>query len=136
MTDDGETNGPRIELATWALAATALAVRAACPDDSIVKVTSVLRLPNPVRPWTKMNPEDRTILVLAGLLAFFLIDFWPTSAMRGTSRINALPFPRAEQRPFVLTIEDGDQPPLFEGVHSVVEAHGGGEGREVNREDS
>ena len=31
---------------------------AAGPEDSIVRVTSVLRLPNPVRPWTKQNPME------------------------------------------------------------------------------
>jgi S1-C subfamily serine protease len=31
---------------------------AAGPEDSIVKLTSVLRLPNPVRPWTKQNPME------------------------------------------------------------------------------
>src|SRR5262249_14388022 len=34
------------------------AIRAAGPDDSIVRVTSVMRLPNPVRPWTKQNPME------------------------------------------------------------------------------
>ncbi len=28
------------------------------PEDSIVRVTSVLRLPNPMRPWTKQNPAE------------------------------------------------------------------------------
>lgn len=34
------------------------AARAAGPEDSIVRVTSVLRLPNPVRPWTRQNPIE------------------------------------------------------------------------------
>src|SRR4051812_30950287 len=45
-------------LATLATAGTASAIRAAGPEDSIVKLTSVLRLPNPVRPWTKQNPVE------------------------------------------------------------------------------
>jgi S1-C subfamily serine protease len=32
--------------------------RAAGPDDSIVRVTSVVRLPNPVRPWARQNPIE------------------------------------------------------------------------------
>jgi hypothetical protein len=136
ITDDGETNGPAIELATWALAGTAQPVGAAGPDDSIVKVTSALRLPNPVRRWTKMNPEDRAILVLVSLFALFLIAVWPTSATSGTSRINALLFRGVKQQACVLTIEDSDQPPLVEEAHGVVEAHGGGEGREGSGDDS
>jgi S1-C subfamily serine protease len=31
---------------------------AAGPEDSVVKITSVLRVPNPVRPWTKQNPME------------------------------------------------------------------------------
>ncbi len=45
-------------LATLVLAVGARAARAAGPEDSIVKVTSVVRLPNPVRPWTKQNPVE------------------------------------------------------------------------------
>jgi hypothetical protein len=47
-----------LSLVIWALAGGAPAARAAGPEDSIVKVTSVLRLPNPVRPWTKLNPRE------------------------------------------------------------------------------
>src|SRR5262249_30209992 len=41
-----------------AIAATNPAARAGGPEDSIVKLTSVLRVPNPVRPWTKQNPME------------------------------------------------------------------------------
>jgi len=32
--------------------------RAAGTEDSIVRVTSVMRLPNPVRPWARQNPVE------------------------------------------------------------------------------
>ena len=35
-----------------------LVARRPVPEDSIVRVTSLLRLPNPVRPWTKQNPAE------------------------------------------------------------------------------
>src|SRR5262249_50277982 len=41
-----------------AIAATNPAARAGGPEDSIVKLTSVLRVPNPVRPWAKQNPVE------------------------------------------------------------------------------
>jgi S1-C subfamily serine protease len=47
-----------LSLAIMALSWAATASRAAGPEDSIVRVTSVLRLPNPVRPWTKQNPVE------------------------------------------------------------------------------
>src|SRR5262249_1672961 len=50
--------GLRISLALFAIAGAASAIRAAGAEASIVKVTSVLRLPNPVRPWTKQNPME------------------------------------------------------------------------------
>jgi S1-C subfamily serine protease len=50
--------GFSLSLAILALAGDAPAARAASPEDSIVRVTSVLRLPNPVRPWTKQNPME------------------------------------------------------------------------------
>lgn len=56
------------------------AARAAGPDDSIVRVTSVLRPPNPVRPWTKQNPievggtgvviDGKRILTVAHLVTY------------------------------------------------------------------
>jgi len=45
-------------LAMLATAGTESAIRAAGPEDSVVKVTSILQLPNPVRPWTKQNPME------------------------------------------------------------------------------
>jgi S1-C subfamily serine protease len=45
-------------LAMLALAGASPAGRAGGPDDSIVRVTSVIRYPNPVRPWTKQNPTE------------------------------------------------------------------------------
>jgi S1-C subfamily serine protease len=46
--------------ATCALAASVLSLdaRAAGSGDSVVKVFSQMRLPNPVRPWTKQNPIE------------------------------------------------------------------------------
>jgi hypothetical protein len=32
--------------------------RGQSPEDSVVRVFASLRLPNPVRPWTKQNPID------------------------------------------------------------------------------
>jgi S1-C subfamily serine protease len=53
---------------------------AAGPEDSIVKLTSVLRVPNPVRPWTRQNPmevggtgvviDGKRILTVAHLVTF------------------------------------------------------------------
>jgi S1-C subfamily serine protease len=53
---------------------------AAGPEDSIVKLTSILRLPNPVRPWTKQNPmevggtgvviDGKRILTMAHLVTY------------------------------------------------------------------
>src|SRR5580693_3662161 len=45
-------------LAMLALIGASPAGRAGGPDDSIVRVTSVIRYPNPVRPWTKQNPTE------------------------------------------------------------------------------
>jgi S1-C subfamily serine protease len=50
--------GLRLSLAIWALAGAVPAARAGGTEDSIVRVTSVLRLPNPLRPWTKQNPVE------------------------------------------------------------------------------
>src|SRR5215469_4603261 len=50
--------GLSLGLAMLAMAGTTPAAPAAGPEDSIVKITSVLRLPNPVRPWTKQNPME------------------------------------------------------------------------------
>jgi S1-C subfamily serine protease len=48
---------------SWSLTLLAIsggmpAAQAAGPEDSIVRVTSALRLPNPLRPWTKQNPME------------------------------------------------------------------------------
>ena len=58
----------------------ATVTQAAGPEDSIVKLTSVLRLPNPVRPWTKQNPielggtgvviDGKRILTVAHLVTY------------------------------------------------------------------
>jgi hypothetical protein len=45
-------------LVMWASSVCANAVQAAGPWDSVVRVTSVVRLPNAVRPWTQQNPVD------------------------------------------------------------------------------
>ncbi len=45
-------------LAVLAFAGAGPSAWAVGPEDSIVRVTSVLRLPNPVRPWTKQNPAE------------------------------------------------------------------------------
>src|SRR5215470_4123723 len=50
--------GLSLSLALSAIAGGATAARAGGPEDSIVKLTSVLRVPNPVRPWTKQNPME------------------------------------------------------------------------------
>jgi S1-C subfamily serine protease len=50
--------GLTLGLAMLAMASRAPATRAAGPEDSIVKVTSVLRVPNPVRPWTRQEPME------------------------------------------------------------------------------
>ena len=50
--------GLSLGLAILAMAGGAPAGRAAGPEDSIVRVTSVMRYPNPVRPWTKQNPME------------------------------------------------------------------------------
>ena len=50
--------GLSLSLAMLALAGADPAARAGGPDDSIVRVTSVMRYPNPVRPWAKQNPMD------------------------------------------------------------------------------
>src|SRR4051812_31657439 len=47
----------------WLLSLAALTLlaspaRAAGPEDSIVRVFATLRLPNPIRPWTKQNPVE------------------------------------------------------------------------------
>jgi S1-C subfamily serine protease len=69
-----------LALAVFATAGAVPAARAAGPEDSIVKLTSVLRLPNPVRPWTKQNPmelagtgvviDGRRILTVAHLVTY------------------------------------------------------------------
>src|SRR6516165_7434115 len=53
---------------------------AAGPEDSIVKLTRILSLPNPVRPWTKQNPmevggtgvviDGKRILTMAHLVTY------------------------------------------------------------------
>lgn len=58
----------------------AVEVRAAAPEDSVVRVYATLRIPNPVRPWAKQNPvevmgtgvilEGKTILTNAHLLLY------------------------------------------------------------------
>jgi S1-C subfamily serine protease len=50
--------GLSLGLAMLVMVGTLPAARGAGPEDSIVKLTSVLRLPNPVRPWTKQNPVE------------------------------------------------------------------------------
>ena len=40
------------------LSAGAVAAPAASPEDSIVRVFTTMRLPNPVRPWTRQNPIE------------------------------------------------------------------------------
>ncbi len=40
------------------LTAVGVPAGAAGPEDSIVRITSVMRLPNPVRPWTRQNPME------------------------------------------------------------------------------
>jgi S1-C subfamily serine protease len=50
--------GLNLSLALSAIAGGVTAARAAGPEDSIVKITSVLRVPNSVRPWTKLNPME------------------------------------------------------------------------------
>jgi S1-C subfamily serine protease len=50
--------GLTLGLAMLAMAGSTPAARAAGPEDSIVKITSVLRVPNTVRPWTKLNPAE------------------------------------------------------------------------------
>ena len=50
--------GLSLGLAILAMAGGAPAGRAAGPEDSIVRVTSVMRYPNPVRPWTRQNPME------------------------------------------------------------------------------
>jgi S1-C subfamily serine protease len=72
--------GLSLGLVLLAMAETAAAILAAGPEDSIVKVTSVLRVPNPVRPWTKLNPmeaggtgvviDGRRILTVAHLVTY------------------------------------------------------------------
>jgi S1-C subfamily serine protease len=47
-----------LSLAVLAFAGTAASAWSGGPEDSIVRVTSVLRLPNPVRPWTRQNPAE------------------------------------------------------------------------------
>ena len=47
-----------LNLAVLAFAETTTSAWAAGPEDSIVRVTSVLRLPNPMRPWTRQNPAE------------------------------------------------------------------------------
>jgi S1-C subfamily serine protease len=47
-----------LSLALWTLAGISPPARSAGPEDSIVRITSVLRLPNPMRPWTKQNPME------------------------------------------------------------------------------
>jgi Asp-tRNA(Asn)/Glu-tRNA(Gln) amidotransferase A subunit family amidase len=48
--------GLGLGLGMLAIAATTPAALAADPEDSIVKLTSVRRLPNPVRPWANQYP--------------------------------------------------------------------------------
>ncbi len=55
---NARTIGLSWSMAVLTMAGAATASRAAGPEDSIVRVTSVLRLPNPVRPWTKQNPAE------------------------------------------------------------------------------
>ena len=55
---NARTFGSRLILAVLAIASAATASRAVGPEDSIVRVTSVLRLPNPLRPWTRQNPAE------------------------------------------------------------------------------
>jgi S1-C subfamily serine protease len=55
---NARTIGLSLSLAVLAMAGAATTSRAAGPEDSIVRVTSVLRLPNPMRPWTKQNPAE------------------------------------------------------------------------------
>ena len=43
---------------TLVLAVPGVQARAGGPADSVVKVFSQMRLPNPVRPWTKQNPIE------------------------------------------------------------------------------
>jgi S1-C subfamily serine protease len=72
--------GLALSMTMAALAGIAPAIRAAGLEDSIVRVTSVLRLPNPVRPWTKQNPmevggtgvviEGKRILTVAHLVTY------------------------------------------------------------------
>ena len=59
--------GLSLSLALSAIAGGATAARAGGPDDSIVRVTSVLRVPNPVRPWTKLNLSSERLRIV-GLL--------------------------------------------------------------------
>jgi S1-C subfamily serine protease len=55
---NARTIGLSLSLAVLAFVVTAPAALAAGPEDSIVRVTSVLRLPNPVRPWARQNPME------------------------------------------------------------------------------
>jgi S1-C subfamily serine protease len=55
---NARTIGLSLSMALLAFSGAATASRAAGPEDSIVRVTSVLRLPNPMRPWTKQNPQE------------------------------------------------------------------------------
>jgi S1-C subfamily serine protease len=50
--------GLSLSLALLTITSGAPAARAGGPEDSIVKLTAVLRVPNPVRPWTKQNPME------------------------------------------------------------------------------
>ena len=47
-----------LSLAVLSFAEPTASAWAGGPEDSIVRVTSVLRLPNPMRPWTKQNPAE------------------------------------------------------------------------------
>jgi S1-C subfamily serine protease len=51
---------PRMVFAmiVWGLATIAPGAGAAAPEDSVVKVFSSVRLPNPVRPWAKQNATE------------------------------------------------------------------------------
>jgi S1-C subfamily serine protease len=70
----------RASLALAVLILTAAAARAAGPEDSVVKVFSVVRAPNPIRPWARQNPieisgsgvviEGRRVLTNAHLVLY------------------------------------------------------------------
>ncbi len=55
---NARTIGLSLSLTVLAFSGAATSSHAAGSEDSIVRVTSVLRLTNPVRPWTKQNPAE------------------------------------------------------------------------------